>query len=427
MEKRRTARRNKHKCLIAATALGLGTALAAFQPPQHAGAAPVVLTDQQIAALDPVAQAALFAPLNKVADALGGLGRTTWSSSFSTVAVDANHGQVDLFMADPSRASAMIAAAQAKSPGFDSSLIVARPAAASLAAMHAARDSFLAKAHSYAVYAVAVAADGSGLQVEVHDPAAVATPPAEAVAGAPAVALEFVRGTARQPKYTSWDAVKWHDSAPFIGGDYLTTNGLGTGCTAGLPAVRNSDGHAIMITANHCFQVGQGIYTGAGPTFQYNNGLTGNTVGTTIANTQTFDAIEIYGADNNADESDTGRYLPLTSTDYSYNGQYVCHDGQRSAALGHETPCGIKVTKQDTYFAVGGYMARGVEGVDVNNWGSVGGDSGATVFASTGSTRQARGIVSTGGADNTADQKRVDWTEATDIFNTFGLRLNPTT
>ncbi len=164
-----------------------------------------------------------------------------------------------------------------------------------------------------------------------------------------------------------------------------------------------------------------------GPTFQYNNGLTGNAVGTTIANSQTYDAVEISGADNNADESDTGRYLPLTSTAYSYNGQYVCHDGQRSAALGHETPCGIKVTNQDTTFAVGGYTARGVEGIDVNGWGSVGGDSGATVFASTGSTRQARGIVSTVGQDNTPDQKRVDWTEATDIFNTFGLRLNPTT
>ncbi len=141
MRKRSTDRRAKHKCLIAATALGLGAALTALQPPGHAGAAPVVLTDQQIAALDPVAQAALFAPLNKVVDALGGLGRTTWSSSFSTVAVDANHGQVDLFMADSSRAPAMIDAAQARSPGFDPSLVVVRPAAASLAAMHAARDS----------------------------------------------------------------------------------------------------------------------------------------------------------------------------------------------------------------------------------------------------------------------------------------------
>ena len=41
--------------------------------------------------------------------------------------------------------------------------------------------------------------------------------------------------------------------------------------------------------------------------------------------------------------------------------------------------------------------------------------------------RQARGIVSSGGLDGTPDQKRVDWTEAVDIFRTFGLVLNPKT
>ena len=62
-----------------------------------------------------------------------------------------------------------------------------------------------------------------------------------------------------------------------------------------------------------------------------------------------------------------------------------------------------------------------------HGWGSVNGDSGATVWATTGkaNARQARGIISSGGLDGTDDQGRVDWTEAIDIFRAYHLRLNP--
>jgi len=67
-----------------------------------------------------------------------------------------------------------------------------------------------------------------------------------------------------------------------------------------------------------------------------------------------------------------------------------------------------------------------VEGVDIHGWGTVNGDSGATVLANWGrGVRQARGIVSNGGKDGTPDQRRVQWTEAVDIFHQFGLKLNP--
>jgi hypothetical protein len=99
-----------------------------------------------------------------------------------------------------------------------------------------------------------------------------------------------------------------------------------------------------------------------------------------------------------------------------------------SASFGHSTPCGIKVTNQDLEFLVGNYYVRGVEGVDVlHGWGSVNGDSGGTVWAAIGHTnaRQARGIISSGGLDETPDQNRVDWTETIDIFHAYGLKLNP--
>ncbi len=184
-----------------------------------------------------------------------------------------------------------------------------------------------------------------------------------------------------------------------------------------------------MITAAHCFGVGQQVYTGGGPTWSWGNGQVGNWVGQVTARNQDWDAETLDGANNNADESDNEGWLPLTSVAYSYNGDFVCQSGARSAFFGHGTPCGIKVTNQDLWFPVAGYNSHGVEGVDVNGWGSVQGDSGGIVFSvpGSGNARQARGIVSAGGADNTPDQRRVDWVEATDILNAYGLNLNPTT
>jgi hypothetical protein len=144
-----------------------------------------------------------------------------------------------------------------------------------------------------------------------------------------------------------------------------------------------------------------------------------------------WDATLIYGTGNNADESDTSGWLPLTSTAYSYNGDYVCHDGQRSFSLGHPTPCGIRVTNQDMYCGPHtgcpglSFTARGVWGV--GPWGAANGDSGATIFAvkGGGNNRQARGVLSDGDPGDGAPG--VFWTEAIDIFRYYNLRLNPQT
>jgi hypothetical protein len=234
-------------------------------------------------------------------------------------------------------------------------------------------------------------------------------------------------------KAKAWANSKWGDSTPFIGGDALTSSGKGTGCTAGLPAVRKSDKHPIMVTAAHCFGVGTKVYTRGGTPGDYSNGLKGNYVGTVTARVQEWDAETIDGANNNADESDTTTWMRLTSFAYSYNGDYVCHDGQRSFFYGHPTPCNIKVTNQDKYCGPStgcpglSYTARGVWGDAVNNgWGAADGDSGATMFAvEPGGVRQARGLLSDGTpGDGTPG---VFWTEATDIFDYYGLTLNPQT
>src|SRR6185503_2000923 len=200
--------------------------------------------------------------------------------------------------------------------------------------------------------------------------------------GVTTVARFFTKGSPSQAKSEKWNKIKWSDSSPFIGGDVIT-NGTGY-CTTGLPAVRKSDGRTVMVTAAHCFRLGQRVFTGAGATWSWSNGRLGNYVGTVTSRKQGWDAELLVGANNNGDESDVNGWIPATSVGYSYRGDMVCHSGAKSAYRGHSTPCGIKVTNPDTRWLINGYIARGVEGVDVlHGWGSVGGDSGATVWAAT--------------------------------------------
>ena len=400
-------------------------------PSTSASPGPALLTDAQVAALSPVAQAALLAPLRSAAAALDAVGRRDRPDVYAGVALDAPEGRTDLYLTDPAAAPALVALAQRTDPGLGLASVTVHPAAHTQVALEAASRAVMQRTEPYAVFAASPAPDASGVRVEVRDPAVAARTSGAALRvtaadGAPeTVPVTFVAGTPRVPH--DWDAVKWHDHAPFIGGDVLTTDGHRY-CTAGLPAVRVKDKHPVMVTAAHCFSSGQRVYTGAGKTWAYKNGRTGDYVGTVKARNRPFDAEVLEGADNNADESDTSGYKPLTSVAYSYRGDYVCHSGARSAAEGHPTPCGIKVTDDDLYFREAGYTVRGVEGIDVHGWGSVGGDSGGTVFAvEPHGERQLRGLVSTGGDDGTKDQRRVDWPEAVDIFRTLGLKLNPTT
>ena len=425
--------------LAVAVAIPDGAQAGTQVPPSASGA--TVLTDAQVAALSPDAQAVRLGPLRAVANAVGAAGRSSVADVYGNLAIDAGQDVVTVYLTDTAQAARVLAAARAVDPKINSSLIRFQKAAATHAALDAAARRVVALADAGKLPAhvdmVGPAADASGLELDVDDPATAAavagsgSTPAANLAASLGVPLVYRQGHSLQAK--SWANAKWEDSSPFIGGDAITGSGTGHGCTAGLPAVRKSDNHPIMVTAAHCFGVGTKVYTRAGTPGDYSNGLKGNYVGTVTARVQEWDAETIDGANNNADESDTTSWMRLTSFAYSYNGDYVCHDGQRSYFMGHPTPCNIKVTDQDMYCGPTtgcpglSYTARGVWGDAVNNgWGAAGGDSGATMFAvEPGGVRQARGLLSDGTpGDGTPG---VFWTEATDIFDYYGLTLNPQT
>ncbi|SDU91371.1 hypothetical protein SAMN04488544_1881 [Microlunatus sagamiharensis] len=414
--------------LVAAAGPAPGASATAIAP---RSSAPVGVTaDAAVAALDPASQAVLLAPLRAAAAALDHAGRLLMPDAYAGVALDAAAGRTQLYLTDPALAPGLVAAARRTDPTLVGDRVTVLRAAYPLTRLDAVSRAVMTVSDVKAAdapYAAYPAPDASGVVVEVADP----TDPTELAAArradarAGGVPLEPLAGRPRQPH--GWDAVKWHDHAPFIGGDVLTTDGHRY-CTAGLPAVRRSDGRAVMVTAAHCFTTGQRVRTGGGATWDYGNGRTGDRVGTVMQRHRGWDAETVVGADVDGDVSDTSGWRALTGVGYSYRGDYVCHAGARSASKGHPTPCGIKVTVDDLWFREAGHTVRGVEGVDVHGWGSVGGDSGGTVFAvEPHGKRQLRGLVSSGGADGTADQRRVDWPEAVDIFRAFDLRLDPQT
>ncbi len=293
------------------------------------GAAP---SEAQVAALDPADQATLLAPLRSAAAALDAAGRRDAPAAYAGVALDVPAGRTELYLTDPGEAAGLLAAAQRSDPGLRADQVDVLTARYALVTLEAASREAVGTRAPYAVYAAYPAPDASGIRVEVSDPAAAArTTVPQVLAGDQdgrrvSVPVVFVAGTRRVEH--DWDAVKWHDQAPFIGGDVLTSDGHRY-CTAGLPAVRVRDRHPVMVTAAHCFDSGQRVYTGAGATWAYKNGRTGRYVGTVTKRSTARDAEILDGADNNADESDTSGWKPLTSVAYSYRGDYVCQSGAR--------------------------------------------------------------------------------------------------
>ncbi|WP_234349955.1 S1 family peptidase [Streptomyces sp. WM4235] len=424
----------------AKSAIGLGAVglalLTVTAPGAQAEPASPRRTEAQIAAMDPTQRGELLEPLRQLADAVAAAGKSKQPDTYAGVRIDAPNNVVHVYVTDRSRTAKLIEAARQTDAGIDTKKIAVEEVRTTLAALHDARARLLAKSAAkslpYEIHSVAVNAEASSLDVAVDAPA-------KAIAGRPKalgvddVALNFIQGQKIEP--ASWSDVKWHDSSPFIAGDVITNGGHY--CSAGLPAVRKSDNVRVMVTAGHCFGNGERIYTGAGsdtlvrPLLRWSErpdrkprgypGMAPN-----------WDAETLIGADNSADVSESTAYAPVTSYAYSHNGDPdVCQSGAASCFMQQGTVCGIRVINDDVMFSLSnGWTARGVQGTRLpgNPWTVAHGDSGTMVYTKTGSTRQARGVVSALSSPyQTNAGSYVYWTEATDIFNHFGLKLNPTT
>jgi hypothetical protein len=383
-------------------------------------------TQQQLAAMSPAQQDAVLHPLNILANALDTIGRTSETDLFAGLELDAQAGKVNLYLVDTRQSARFITLAVHQDRTIDVSRIRVRPASHSKKQLDAATDRVLAAGApaGYQIANVTVPADGSGLQVGL---AAVQAPGAAALAPIPAgdlaaggqqlattVGVPVTATTGQMGTLSS----RFADGKPYIAGERITSGGFG--CTSGVPAVGNSGG-VYMVTAAHCAHTGASIGDGNG-TFMGN-----------VVNFSTHWDTAIYHVgsnavrDDNADEFDgppsTTHFLPLRGTQYSFNGQSVCQDGDTSGVI-----CGITVANQDTTQCFGAeryaaFCARGVLG-NHNGTAVRPGDSGGLVFCvCEGSAvwRQVRGNV-TGWVGN---DSHLFWTESLDTYGAFGIHLNP--
>lgn len=361
---------------------------------------------REIAALSPDAQNRILDPLRDAAAALDAQGRGAFADVYAGVRLDAVRGTVALFTTKNPKA--LVTAAKKAAPHADLSVVQTAHAKYTKAELRAARDRVTARGDAFGVQVntLAVPADGSGLKLGVaakpglRADIAAAAPELSAAAGVDVVVApgEAVAGTSR-----------YADTAPYYSGAYITSSIAG--CTTGLP-VMDGSGKGYIVTASHCGRTGVRFVTG-----------NGTVMGTATNHSTWWDAslIPAPSARWEYDGPAGGAYeaYKLTSTAYSYEGDYVHQNGYTSGVVG-----GIVVDDGDVQTTVwthyyGSWTSRGVRGHQVGGGCSVRpGDSGGLVFRYVNdANRQVRGLVSAG------DCGRLFWTEALDIYNTFGVTL----
>ena len=334
----RVPRPMAYVCCVVAT-LGVAAVPASAA---HSASTPRT-TPEPFATLAPAVQARRLQPLRALASALDDVGRSRFANSYAGVHIDATAGRT-VVARDDRRGSSLDPRRRTdrtSAPGVGARQRRRSPRTAGARSMPRS-SGYVRGPHPTDVVSVGVSPDRDGIVVSLAGHSAPVHAAHMAASGIP---ISY-RVTARPEVAKSWRAVKWRDSAPFIGGDVLTTDGKRF-CTAGLPAIRRSDHHPVLITAAHCFGIGKRVYTGAGMPGHYGNGKVGNYVGKVTSKILQWDAEVIDGTGNNGDVSGTSTWRALTSPAYSYDGDYVCQAGAASYYLGHPTPCGIKVTDDD--------------------------------------------------------------------------------
>ncbi|GAA1385796.1 hypothetical protein GCM10009639_08760 [Kitasatospora putterlickiae] len=394
--------------VVTVTAVVPGSAFAASPLPS--------LSDTQIAAMAPADQAKLLNPLRALANAADAVGKAELAGVYAGLELNAGAHTVNIYLTDRSQAKRFLAAAKAADPGTDTNLARIKQAKYTRQALHEARDRVLGAKGEYGdeLESVSVPSDGSGLRIGVKN----VERAKQKVAASRALTASDPAGvdTVLEPSSEGSDMSRLRDTPAWIAGEALTDAGWGSGykCTSGVPTRRKSDNRSFLISAAHCFSDGASVYTG------WENGGR-NYLGNVVARADLWDAvaIDVQGTGWTAGREWDGPVnnsftLTLTSSAYSYNGDFVCQDGYTTGVM-----CGIKVVDDDKYWTgSNGVDHRGVEGTQVSGYTAIqGGDSGGLVFSITGDTRQARGINSWGGGTT------IRWTEVVDIYNTWGLQL----
>jgi hypothetical protein len=394
--------------------------------------------------MTPLQQQVLQWPLMAVVTPIQAVGSTAMRSIYWGTALDTPAHVVDLYVTDPSRAAALIAAARKRDPGLDTSLIRVMRTAYSMATLTAAGKRVLAADLAgrlpFKLIAVGQLDRGASLRLQVTDAAQArrfSYVPLKSLGGRSLTELAGVRLTFQQV-YGAGPLSRENDSLPFIGGDGLRDPLTGEYCSGGI-AVENSSGRDFLITAAHCFPSGDTVTTFNGTThvgipYRYNLNYDAEIIDTGKSN----------GAGTNADEGEYNtpgggiKYYLVTGVNAAWSvGQVFCQDGVFSYDDGYGVPCNLRVSGTVTDAFTGANGAETVTEIEANSDNGsptvVFGDSGAVVFNVVSATaRYAAGLQSYG-KDCTNDHcQTTDFVWAQNFLapaNVFGypVHLNPHT
>lgn len=357
-------------------------------------------------------------PAQVVAARIGELAESSYRGIFAGLKIDRGTGRVILHVTDRGRAERLVgralagvsAASRAATP------VEVRTSRYSRPQMEQASSQIwkAANAHRAAgleVYSIVLPSDGRGLQVRMNDPKLAGALTRALSAAGSAVAAEHVEYVASEPVH---NVSRESPSAPYPGGIPIRWGFYPSSwsCTAAF-GVRNSSGTEYLLTAEHCYDMGDDI-----------EAMDGDNIGEIKAENDINDAA-IFNVNTYSGVWVNDDYVfNVRSGQYSWDGELVCQSGYTS----YPNRCQIEVVNEYIQWQDdSGKIRRGVEGHRCSGCSSVAhGDSGGPVW----SIRQdgyvaARGIVSAGRVpvEEGVSYEYILWTEIPPALSALGVSL----
>ncbi|MFE3092451.1 hypothetical protein ACFXG1_01330 [Streptomyces sp. NPDC059248] len=376
------------------------------------------LSADQVAKMSPERQAEVLAPLRAAAEAVAKVGGSTRSDVYTQVALGTDYRSVKVYLTDVSAGADFLADVRRTAPRVDTGLIdvvagkkTRKQLDAEITALTSRRDL------PFDIALAGPSVDGGTIDLMVDDPAA-----ARAYFATPSVAKDREEASATPLRITESTGAaplsRENDSAPFYAAAALGPSyGGRSQCTSGIPAISTWDGRQWLVTAGHCYNVGDHVYA-----------VGGNYVGQVKFKRPEIDSLFI--------ETPTYRYT-WDGVDAAGYVRYL--NGVRNVAvndftcqLGYNSKvvCNIRtVYAGNATWPIDGYTIRGSYGVP--HYGGIvgrGGDSGGPVITiNDPDSRQLNGIISYGTGCNAAKECSggVAWVDVWSIFNNFAIKLNP--
>ncbi|MEV7118997.1 hypothetical protein [Kitasatospora griseola] len=381
--------------------------------------APEPLSADVVAAMTPEEQGRVLEPLRVVADAAAKAGRTTQAEVFTQVEMAADYRSVNLYLTDPDRAPAFLDAVRKADPQAPVELLTVRRSAKSRQELRKEITELVGRKDlPFTVRTASSTVDGGLIDLGVDDLKAAreyfARPEvAQARTAAGATPVRIQESPAALP------LSRWNDVPPFfVGGALGPATGSHAHCTSGIPGVSTVDGRRWLVTAGHCYNVGDTVFAAGG-----------NLVGRVEAELPEIDSafIEAKASRVTWDGFDEqGFTRTLNGVRDVAVGDFVCQLG-----YGSKDVCDIRTTHAgDATWVTNGTAVFGSTGAPQNG-GPVArtGDSGGPVITVNDPvTRQLNGMVVAGfGCTVVGDEQvcnvLVGWVDVFDVFDKFALRL----